>query len=1439
MPKKGKTPANNGKTTPKCTCQDPYKCECGHRPERPSKGHKWDPETQTWGGKGHKQKGASGQTASIAQKATTTAVGQTSVAQWQRMPSQLLQEYCKKNKRPLPKLENKSKNANAKCLYKVILADGKNTQKDLFFQPMHAVGNEEQAREEACLLALLSLTPNLPHERTLPEPYRTTWLHAIASVKERPSLTTTPTPEQSTTTQKAQASKELKLATTFTSKAEQKRLLEEKRKLKNQRMQRHEAIRRANKDHVVSMSAAMRRQIERLLRGEHVDWDEMSSEEEEQEDPAQDDLAYYVQDRLHREGFTRKQARAAFRQVEQGRVRDNHDSNNEDEWDVAFEECLQWLLVNVDEDQLPEGIDPDKGNVTLDNNVAPTNAASAELGAQWGLSNAEVKLVQARVDDNLNFESVLWSMLVEKAGVILPETNLANISPEQREINKSLFQEEVEALEAIYSADFKLQMQSSGLHTIEIVSCHGEMVLRVLIREGVYPLFPPEKVWLTGSWGSRLVGSAYHMELVKFLADLPLSDPMIFELHGHAQIMFETLDDLPSQQLIDVSSLNSNKRRPNNLQRFEEIKFDKVDAFHMDTTKHTRPREGKPFWSQSPSQTPEATPFPKISTAIEMARKSLPAAKARDDFLQLLRQAGESGRVLLLTGETGCGKTTQIPQFILEEYPKDSKIVVAQPRRLAATGVASRVAAERGESKLGKGSVGYVVRGDSAICEKSRLVFCTTGVLLRQMQSNGALDCITHVVVDEVHERHLDTDVLLGLLKQYLTIYPHLRVILMSATLDADRFANYWVGNTPRMQIPGRTFPVKDYMLEDVLSLTGYVPRRKNFGFRRGFGPKRSTPWADSEMSEDEDGVPSDLVAEPKVDATVAQPMRIDDIMKRIDENYIDYDLLAALVSHLVRNKPFADNGSILIFLPGAPEINKAIEAIQHAASDLPIRLFPLHGGLQPQEQNKVFLAVEKGFTKIIASTNVAETSITIPDCTIVIDSAKEKQSSYDPANRMPLLLEQFASKASLNQRRGRAGRVREGTCFKLISNTTYHKLHEHSEPEIRRSALEQTLLSLLYLGVESGTGDFFRSLIDPPTVESILAAESTLIQLSAVERVNTNLHLTPLGLHLAGIPAPPMIGKMLIMGCILGCRDASLAMAAGMSLGRSPFIRIDSNPKTKEPSSTFNLIALKNRTDLIESVGDSDHAVLAAVYSQWKVPENDSSRRRSVCDALGLSFSVMRDMDQLVKQLDSALVSLGFPPSADSNQNGKLWRVVRACAVAALAPSQLVKVVRPAAKFEKTTEGAKEIEAHARELKFFIRAVRNLEQKDNSLSEERVFIHPSSANFSAGDYSCPWLVFHSMVRTSKPFLRDVTECNSYSLLLFGGPLEVKASKSVVSIDGWVQLSANARIGALMGGLRRKVDELLSQKVRDPSLEIASTEEMRLIIKLITRDGQN
>jgi ATP-dependent RNA helicase DHX57 len=385
--------------------------------------------------------------------------------------------------------------------------------------------------------------------------------------------------------------------------------------------------------------------------------------------------------------------------------------------------------------------------------------------------------------------------------------------------------------------------------------------------------------------------------------------------------------------------------------------------------------------------------------------------------------------VLILCHFTG--KTTQIPQYILEDSPGDAKIVVAQPRRLAATGVADRVAHERGEPKPGIGTVGYVVRGDTKMSDQCRLMFCTTGVLLRQLQSEGALDCVTHIVIDEVHERHLDTDVLLAVLKE--TRPRHLRVVLMSATMDADRFAAYWGHQTPRLHIPGFTYPVKDYFLDDVLRITRYIPpkngKKRNLKSTRVQASRSEmNEWNDSDNSEEvevkEGGIPTEQFA--------TLSLSIDELVKRVDSSNIDYDMVATLVSHLVQTKDKDDDGSILVFLPGAPEIDRAHDTILRMTKGKNMNILPLHGGLQPHEQKKVFDSSTYGMTKVILSTNVAETSITIPDCTIVIDTAREKQSSYDPSNRMPLLIEKYASQDSLKQRRGRAGRVRPGSCYKV-----------------------------------------------------------------------------------------------------------------------------------------------------------------------------------------------------------------------------------------------------------------------------------------------------------------------------------------------------------------------------------------------------------------------
>jgi ATP-dependent RNA helicase DHX57 len=310
-------------------------------------------------------------------------------------------------------------------------------------------------------------------------------------------------------------------------------------------------------------------------------------------------------------------------------------------------------------------------------------------------------------------------------------------------------------------------------------------------------------------------------------------------------------------------------------------------------------------------------------------------------------------------------------------------------------------------------------------------------------------------------------------------------------------------------------------------------------------------------------------------------------------------------------------------------------------------------------------------------------------------------------------------------------------------------------------------------------------------------------------------------------------------MGAILGCRDAAVAMAAGLSIGKSPFVRIE-RPREyakseKSSIDDFKQRILEEREKIFKSVGNSDHAILAALFLKWYSLPQGAERTR-FCESLGLSFTGMRDMLQVYSQLNSSLVTAGFNATMDSNRNGQSWRIIHSCAVAAMSPGQLVKVRKPALKYAETAEGAQEKDGEARELKFFVRIDGSVNDSGRE-NEEMVFIHPSSANFSNGNYSCPYLVFNSMVRTSKPFLRDVTECSAYSLLLFGGELDVRASKSVIMVDGWAELSANARIGSLVAGLRTRVDALLERKVADPSFEIAASDEMLLIVKLIVTDG--
>lgn len=383
--KKGKESSGNAtKTTSKCICDHPFQCECGKRPERPSRGHKWDITSQTWGGKGHKQKGASGQVSSVNKESTVTAVGKTKVEMWQRLPCKLLEEFCQREGRPQPKFKRlpnsktvssnvaQSSSNKATYLYRVIVQDAKSakrgTDHDIILVPNTGVANEEQAKQEAALLALLHLTPSLPHERTLPEPYKTTWLHAVKAAanantnthtytykRNQPSSTTSASSvlsSKTAATASAKASTNLTTSNSYVSMADKKKQRKEKDKIRTEKIRKHEAIRTVNRDHPVFLSAACRKQIESLLRGGNASYLQellLSAAKEESENQQtntgtanDDDLMVYVMERLHREGFTTAQAKTSYKQISPTTTaRQNVD--NEDAWDKVYDECLQWL----------------------------------------------------------------------------------------------------------------------------------------------------------------------------------------------------------------------------------------------------------------------------------------------------------------------------------------------------------------------------------------------------------------------------------------------------------------------------------------------------------------------------------------------------------------------------------------------------------------------------------------------------------------------------------------------------------------------------------------------------------------------------------------------------------------------------------------------------------------------------------------------------------------------------------------------------------------------------------------------------------------------------------------------------------------------------------------------------------------------------------------
>ncbi|KAF5368409.1 hypothetical protein D9758_002162 [Tetrapyrgos nigripes] len=779
---------------------------------------------------------------------------------------------------------------------------------------------------------------------------------------------------------------------------------------------------------------------------------------------------------------------------------------------------------------------------------------------------------------------------------------------------------------------------------------------------------------------------------------------------------------------------------------------------------------------------------------ILFARKKLPAFTSKEQFLSVL----DSNRVVVVVGETGCGKTTQLPQFILDSmilggYGSKASIVITQPRRISAIGVAARVAAER----MDDGSVGYAIRGERKMTDKTALLFCTTGVVLRRLSIGDKLKDVSHIIVDEVHERSVDGDLLLLELKELLKSNPKLKVILMSATINHETFVKYF-NNAPLLTIPGFTHPVTDVYLEDIIPQLQYKPPATNFGQKVNEKSQRALYEHFKSIGLDDETVKS--------------------IQRISSANRTDYQLISTLVSHIISTSKQV--GGILVFLPGVQEIRECINAIRGAIPKDTAKILPLHANLTSAEQMQVFAKTSSW--KIVVSTNVAETSITIDDILYVVDSGKAKEIQYDAETNLSKLVETWVTQAAAKQRRGRAGRTQPGTCYKLYTRKQEQEMTKHPVPEILRVPLENVSLSVKAMREEADVKTYLSQAVDPPKVAAMDRAQSILEELGAL---NEN-KLTALGRHLAMLPIDLRLGKMLVLGTIFKCLEPILTIAACLS---SKPLFLSPTEKREEAKQAKNRFSRGN-SDLLTDL----HAFEKC--TQLNKDGNSQSAIRQFCEENFISSTTIREISMLRREYFGTLVSMGFisedsdPSSANLNVNSSNLNLIKSIVLGGLWP-RVARVQLPDknVKFDKVQGGTVQRENAAKDYWF------------HDLGGGRVFLHPSSVLFEHTAWKSFLLVYFQKVETSKSFLRDATEIPIWSVLLFGGPLTVHHVQNGLTVkakDGSLKLQASGRIGSLANQLRRLLDAQMQRCIEEGStLDQDDDPVTTAMLNLLTFDG--
>ncbi|KAF4105894.1 ATP-dependent RNA helicase TDRD9 isoform X3 [Onychostoma macrolepis] len=501
----------------------------------------------------------------------------------------------------------------------------------------------------------------------------------------------------------------------------------------------------------------------------------------------------------------------------------------------------------------------------------------------------------------------------------------------------------------------------------------------------------------------------------------------------------------------------------------------------------------------------------------------LPITKNRHELVSLI----ENNSVIIIRGATGSGKTTQLPQFILDHYAEKKtpcNLVVTQPRKIGATSIARWVARER---KCTLGSlVGYQVGLEKMATEHTKLIYVTTGVLLQKLVSARTLTEYSHIFIDEVHERTEDLDFLLLVVRKLLrTNSRYVKVILMSATINCAEFAEYF-GTPIRNQmnpayvfeVEGAPYAIEEFYLDELKTMLPF-------------------------------GINVDLTF--PVDPCITEEMY--NVAVSLIQSFDEMEAKDQRCSEQTGSAAHPERGSVLVFLPGLAEIQYMKEALAKLVRKR-LQVYPLHSTVTLEEQNGVFLVPVPGYRKIILSTNIAESSVTVPDVKYVIDFCLVRQLVCDKETNYRCLRITWASKTSCNQRRGRAGRVSKGFCYRLVSRHFWeHEIPDFTIPEMLRSPLASTLLKVKLLDM-GDPRSVLATALTPPNLNDI---ERTVLQLKQIGALSVQSNsqrqfdgeLTFLGRVLAHLPVDLQLGKLIVLGHVFGCLEECLIIAASLSL--------------------------------------------------------------------------------------------------------------------------------------------------------------------------------------------------------------------------------------------------------------------------------------------------